>query len=258
MQEGDVVYYVRDKFRGYGYEVSWGVVERIYPTEVILNLYNEKNMSTVNGIPILEWKPDPVGVFRKLPKGWTYNAKLVDIGHDPRYDSVLCGADLEDPEVIRELIDDGIMIRNAENEFRYPVAEFQRDGMYYLRWANSFEMQGRRYHPDSIVVLKDRVFDTCKEARDWIRRWEAEQRKVIDMEDSDWVKAQVEDAIARWADRTGVREDDSLCKHARDYLLGRPRFEDLCVRVMGGEAGEAWIQWRYNDQGSSWHWVPMP
>lgn len=256
MEIGDIVYYVECTSPSGAWEVRWGVVDTVYPTEVELRLYSIRNRLRFNGVSLLDWLPDSVDVFRKLPKGWTWHTELVGLTEDDSYDSAFEGASFDDPESLMRLIRQKVLIPNERNEFRHPVAEVQKDGTYYLRWSNDYENPGQRRQSYE-RVLKDKVFRSYEDANAWIADRVAEQRRIADMDDTEWVAMMVDKTIARWADMVNVRLDDPVCKHARNYLLGRKRVDTVCVRVARGEKGIPWIQWRYNDPRDDWRWVPV-
>jgi hypothetical protein len=231
MKIGSVAYYVEsDDKVPYKWHVRFGIVEENYPSEVALRLYEPINTQTIDGIPKKEIKIP--SEWRKLPRGWSYDTRLIEYGNEP-YPVDPRGYDIRKPEDILRAIEDGLYVRVSENDHRYINTEVTKNG-----WRIISEHHWGDWHPDYISLYFHDVYSTYEEAQAEIDTRVAEFKRQAALSDYDWSVEQIDKSLSRALAIGYITEEQS--GEFMKRLLELKNVEDIETRVYDGG-----VQWKY-------------
>lgn len=230
-QPGDVVYFLTSNKRS----VDFGICKDFYCDGIGLELYEMPDFTTVCGVPIRNFEFNQPR--RKLPKGWSWDTDLCQIGFDeseaskPKYH----GIHMDKPEDLKQAIENGALVKPSSQCKHCRVeANITKEGYTIVR---KFPF-GSAPRPDLMCVRSDNCFRTYAEAKAASDAYFTEFKRQSELSDYDWSVEQIDAALARWKACSGVLDEDVT--KARAWLLDQKNVEDLVVRLFGGG-----IQFKY-------------
>jgi len=208
--------------------------------EYYVDLLTPKETRLVNGTPIQEIdysKEYP------LPKKWTYNTSLIDVGNTEEYEEIcskLFGlkiGDRKSDKAIKRAVSEGIFVPRKETIWGYVNTEVSKN-TYKIK----FVPESR---PTYMIVNEKFIFYdsiSAKKELDIYRKKHDEEIKMIkNMSDEEYSWYEIENVLNG---RNISKEEKERCIaliKAADYL---PPIEDLIIRRFGNE-----IQWQ---NGRKW------
>ena len=228
---GSIVYYV--KKHGHEWSVSWGTLEEHYVYESVIQLYDTYNWMTVNGIPIKDLKTPTR--WQKLPKGWSYDTKLFEIGHDENYEKFneICkNLKISNKEDIQKAIDIGLFIKVQDKDYGKPEAEIDK----HYGWR--LIMRYGDYISPHTSVKYNEVYTNYEDAKRVVDEHEAELKRQSELSDLEWSIEQIDNKLDMWAALYSITDLEK--QKLRDRIMGFDRLEDVEVRLYCGN-----IQWKY-------------
>ena len=235
-QAGDVVYFPTLDNRS----VDFGVCKDFYCDGYGLELYEMPDFRTVCGIPIRDFNFNQPR--RKLPKGWSWDTDLCQIGFDeseaskPKYHDI----HMNNPEELKQAIENGALVKpSSQDRHRTVYSDITKDG-YTIVLQNPSGYT----RPDYMCVRSDRCFHTYEEAKAVSDAYFAELKRQSELSDYDWSVEQIDETLARWKACYGISDEDVAS--ARAWLLAQKNVEDIVVRIFGGG-----IQFKY-DRARRW------
>lgn len=230
-QAGDVVYFLTPDKRS----VDFGICKDFYCDGYGLELYEYPDFRTVCGVPIKNFEFNQAR--RKLPKGWSWETDLCQIGFDeaegfkPKYS----GIHMDRPEELKQAIENGALVKPSSQDKHCRVeADITKEGYTIVR---KYPLDSAP-RPDLKCVRSDNCFHTYAEAKAASDAYFAEFKRQSELSDYDWSVEQIDAALTRWKTCSGVLEEDVA--NARAWLLAQKNVEDLVVRLYGGG-----IQFKY-------------
>ena len=228
---GSIVYYVTHK-----YDVSFGIVIAHFAGEVMLQKYDVNSPRIINGIPEKEFETP--SRWQKLPKGWTYNTKLLNIEYE-KFDYIQGVYHekkliMNNPDNIKKLIDDGILIKVNDKDYCWFETEIDtKNGWRVIR-----KYDYRNYHPSTVTVRFDKVYSTYAEAKKIIDDIRAEWKRQAALSDREWSIEQIDKTLNHW--QQVYRVSDEQKQKCRDWIMELNDIEDVEIRLSQG-----YIQWKY-------------
>lgn len=232
---GSVVYFV-DKYRVDPYTrsakwcVSYGIVDENYTYEVCVQLLDWRDTTLVNGIPKKELVTPTR--WQKLPNGWSYDTKLIDITI-PSIKFDRQDYRIENPSDILEMYNKGYLVKVEDNDYYDIRTEVtKKDGWRIVR---SIEYGDAGKHPNyKSLNLRD-VYKTYQEAQNVIDEHEKELRRQAELTDYEWAVEQIDRELNRATAITDLER-----QQIRDWILQRYRVEDIEFRYAFGT-----FEWKY-------------
>lgn len=238
--EGDIVYWCRQE--GHEFSVMFGMIEEQFSDAVIVDILELKETRKINGIPIDEFPSETK--YKKLPKRWSYDTKLFDVTYgeigDERANKYL-NAKINEPEIIKQMYDDGILVK-ANTKF-HGVIEAEIDNNGY-RIVKKYPMWRKPVITHTSVNPRKCYF-TYQEALDEVTEHVKEFERQASLSDKEWSIEQIDKTISR-----SMLTKDEASK-VRKWLLSMDNVEDLCTRLYGGL-----VQWKY-DKNKKWNNVEI-
>lgn len=239
--EGEIVYWHRQ--RGNDHFVSWGVVDEQFSDAVCIDLYKPKECRYVNGVFIDEIPA--CGEWNKLPKGWSYDTKLIDIewiADDYTKNYII---DITNPENLKQAIADGMLVK-ANQIFSGAIeTEISKSGWRIVKkYPNSIfdDVTYVSVHPNDLYL-------SYEEAQAEIDAYNAELQRQANLTDYEWSVELIDKELNRWAYIYGIPEDTKL--KYKSWLLNQDNVEDIEVRISGGSP-----QWKY-DRNRKWRNIEL-
>jgi len=233
--QGDVIYFVDP----YTHEMDWGILEETYTDGYWLNLYEPRNIMTINDIPFSDF---PFNHTRKkLPKNWAYDTQFYTVGSDPKWEKIFKEETFNyQPETLKHLIDIGVFVQPSSQPHGHIDTDVTKDG-YTIRLKSEY---GDRYRPDSAVVQDRDAYATAEEAKQAVQAYKDELIRQANLSDYEWAVEQIDKALARltW-------KDEEYKTSAREFLLKQKNVEDIVVRLHAEG-----IEWKY-DRNKKWLYV---
>ena len=228
---GSIVYYVTHK-----YDVSFGIVIAHFAGEVMLQKYDVNSPRIINGIPEKEFETP--SRWQKLPKGWTYNSKLLNIEYE-KFDYIQGVYHekkliMNNPDNIKKLIDDGILIKVNDKYYCWFETEIDKEN----GWRVIRKYDSRNYHPSTVTVRFDKVYSTYAEAKKIIDDIRAEWKRQAALSDREWSIEQIDKTLNHW--QQVYRVSDEQKQKCRDWIMELKDIEDVEIRLSQG-----YIQWKY-------------
>lgn len=230
---GSVVYFV-NKFSNRGWEVRFGTVEEHYPGSICIQLYDYNRIRTINGIPENEFQTP--SKWEKLPKGWSYDTKLIDIQIQKAWPETAdtYGFRLDSPKDIEQAIGSKLLEKVQNLTYGHYETEISaKDG-----WRVIHRYEYGEYHPSTISIYWHDVYATYAEAKAIVDAHEAELKRQASLSDYDWSVEQIDKTLGFWAHNHGISDDEK--KQYRDWILSQDCVEDIEVRIHSGN-----LQWKY-------------
>ena len=226
---GTIVYYLKD--REHKPMVQFGEVIEHYPSCIVLQLYELKDMRMIDGIPIREFPL--VTRFQKLPAHWTWNTDLIQMEFAPRPKEAenirLCV-----PESIREGINNGCLVRVQDNDHCTLDTEITKEGWRIVK-------KYPRYVRDRVSVPWHEVYPTYDEASKVAVEIYEEILRQRSLTDEEWYVEQIDKTLAEWAFINGVPDDEK--RLVRENIMRLDNIVDVEIRHVAGD-----IQWKYLDK----------
>lgn len=227
---GSIVYYV--KKYGHKWSVNWGTLEEHYIYESVIQLYETYNWITVNGIPIKDLETPTR--WQKLPKGWNYDTKLFEIGHDEKYEKfneIYKNLKISNKEDIQKAIDMGLFIKAQDKDHSKPTAEI--DKRYGWRIVKEYDD-----YITYTTVKYNEVYVNYEDAKRVVDEHEAELKRQSELSDLEWSIEQIDKTLDLWTALYHVTDLEK--QKTRDRIMSFHNLEDVEVRLRGGN-----IQWKY-------------
>lgn len=208
------------------WRVEFGTVEEHYPDVIAIQLYEPKDMRTVNGVPIKDFEtPTP---WRKLPKGWSYDTRLWEEGFIPypREDY-----DLKTEEGILAAISDGVFVKVQDNEHSRIESEIDNNKGYRLI---------KKYDTPMYWTSENfrEVYATYEEAEKVVAEHDAQLAAIAAMSDLEWSVYEIDQTLNHWAAIYHVSDYEK--EKIRNFLMELDNLEDVDVRSFSGR-----IEWKY-------------
>lgn len=239
---GSVVYFLRSR-RGTSQKViDFGTVIDHYTGEIAIQLYEPADTTTVEGVPAKEFVTPTE--WRKLPKGWSWDTKLIQYGHieiSGMYDPF----DVKDPACIKSAIERGIFVRVCENDHAGFRAEIDRNN----GWRIVRDYYGVEERLDYCTVFYTHCYATYEEAQAELEAIQAECDRQASLSDKEWSIEQIDKNLDRWARLYSISDEDK--RRARDRLLALNNIEDVVTRISCGA-----LEWKY-DRNKRWMRVEL-
>lgn len=236
---GSVVYFLSSNQRGIK-GIVFGTVEEHYTSEICLQLYDFLERRTINGVPV-EQIETPTR-WSKLPKGWTYDTRLYELGHRP-FPETLKECDLKKPADILRAIEQGILVKVQNIDY----AHFESVIDLKHGWRLERKYPYGEHHPAYISVRFDKVYTTYEQAEVMLNTELAELARQAELSDYDWSLEQINDKLSRWAKMYGISDEEK--NRYRERLMALKNVEDIEVRIFSGD-----IQWKY---WKNRHWISV-
>lgn len=230
---GSIVYYV--KKHGHEWSVSWGTLEEHYVCESVIQLYDTYNWITVNGIPIKDL--DTPTRWQKLPKGWRYDTKLFEIGHDEKaeeFNEIYKNLKISNKEDIQNAINIGLFIKVQDKDYGNPEAEI--DKRYGWRIVKKYP--NYMAYITYTTVKYNEVYVSYEDAKRVVDEHEAELRRQSELSNLEWSIEQIDKKLDLWSALYHVTDLEK--QKLRDRIMGFDNLEDVEVRLFSGN-----IQWKY-------------
>lgn len=225
---GSVGYYVKKS--GHKWSVDFGIVAEHYSSEICLWLLDTVDYRLINGIPVKEFKTPTR--WMKLPKGWTYNTELIQIGADPIYDKLSnININISDPESILSAFNMGLLVKVADKDYATFNAEIDNQKGY--RIVRNYDT----HHNSYVSVNWYQVYKTYEEALTIIDKHEQEMERIANLSDYEWAVEQIDNTLNFYY---AIQDRDEEKKRIRDWLLKRDKVEDIEIRATTGG-----IEWKY-------------
>ena len=226
---GDIVHWVDP----YTYKMDWGIIEDVFSDGYGVKLYELKDMRTIDGIPVGEFQFNQRR--QKLPKGWSYDTKLFELGSLPypvwAVEYLKTHGSFSN-DSIETFIKEGLLVTpSSQDKTGYPEADINKDG-WTIVWKYDFFDKSRS---DYASVQTLWCFPTAEDAQKVIDAHTAELKRQAELSEYDWSVEQIDKTINRctWID------DDKKAR-IREFLLRQKNVEDIETRLHSGG-----VQWRY-------------
>jgi hypothetical protein len=243
---GSVVYYIQNHSTIPNKPIiKFGIVEEHYASEIALKLYEIVDTRTINGIPIKELKTP--SKWYKLPKGWSYDTKLIEYGTNfkerfPDYPKNPKDIKINEPDSILAAIDAGLLVPIDENDHCNIETEITKEGWRIVRnysTYQSFNFGGySNWVPSWISLYFHDVYSTYEEAKAVVDAKEAEFKRQSELSDYDWSVEQIDKSLNRAVTFGYITEEQS--GNFMKRLLELKNVEDIETRVYDGG-----VQWKY-------------
>ena len=249
---GSVVYWEssRDK-------IDWGIVTQHFSGEVQVQMYAFYDNRTINGIPVKQFETPTR--WQKLPKKWSYNTQLFEIGYD-RYDyhsgfQQQYYMAITNPKSIIKAIDDGLLVKVQEND----NAGFEAEIDVHKGWriVRDYTHTLKHTQPYHTIRFSD-VYGTYEEVRKVIDDRYAEWKRQSELSDYEWIVEQIDSILNRYQKAHGNRYQkahgisDKEKQRYRNWFMELKDLEKIEVRLYDGE-----IQWKY-PKHFRWNSVELP
>ena len=223
-KNGDVVWYVE-----YGTnKIVCGLVNDVTRREIWVEPLYLQTITYING------KPAERYVFptrwRKLPKGWKYDAVLADIKYrHPKSESEYsCSSN----ESVLKAIEDGVLVRERDMKDIKLQTEITKDG-----WRITKDILNHTYRPSYVSLLEDKVFESYDSAKKALDNYLAELKRQSELTDEEWLIEQIDKVLRRGIDIGVITEDE-----AKSY---RERLLDLELKNLDVRLTSSGVQWKY-------------
>lgn len=229
---GDIVYWCHNK--GCEYWVEYGMVDEQFSDAVIVDYLAPMERRLINGVPIDKFESETH--YKKLPKGWTYNAKLFevtleDLTQEQRDFSIKFS--IKSPAYIKMAYDKGYLVKSSTIYHGIIESEITKDG---YRIVKKYPMY--HHHIDHTSVRPEKLYFTYEEAEKEVDENIAEFKRQANLSEYDWSVEQIDKTINRWKMYHDASDKEAEAYH--NWLVNMENVEDIETRIFGGE-----IQWKY-------------
>ena len=243
---GSVVYYVEKLSLASKtpYYVNWGVVKEHYPGQVTLQLYEPRDLRTIEGVPIKEFHTPTK--WRKLPKDWSYDSKLFTID-TPNVKTPCCN----NHEEILKMIQDGVLVEVIENDHAEFRAEISKtNGWRIIRTYNYDSVWQSSLPKNRITMYVTDLYSTHDKAQAAINDIYAEWKRQSELSDYEWSVEQIDKVLNKWSSLYHI--DDETKRRYRDWILQLDKVENVEIRTFNGE-----VEWKYW-KNIRWKTIQLP
>lgn len=239
---GSVVYFLRQKngWRSPEKEVWFGTVVEHYIREVAIQLYEPFDTRTINGIPVKEFKTPTA--YKKLPKGWSWDTKLFEIGNYvpdelKEFMSLRHNDIIASPENILAAIKAGALVKVDDNDHAvFSTTIDKSHGFSIVRNYSEFS-----YNPNTISLPWGQLYETYEDAKRELDTINAEFIRQSELSDLDWSIEQIEITLDTWADIYNIPQEKK--DEVRKRLLALDRLEDVVTKI-----SDHGVQWKYEKE----------
>lgn len=245
---GSVAYFLTPDKTGKK-SIKFGVVEGHYSSEICLQLYDFCERRLIDGVPV-EMIEFPTK-WQKLPKGWSYDTKLFQLGFRdlPSYDTELLQLGfralpgytrtilINNPIEILQAIKDGILVKVQDIDYWHFESVIDKNKGWRIERKPPYYGE---IHPSYASIRRDEVYATYEQAKSALDAEEAELKRQAALSDYDWSVEQIDRVLNRWAKLNGVSDEEK--QKCRDRILSLDKVEDVEVRLTSDG-----IQWKYQN-----------
>lgn len=216
--------------------LGWGIVEEIYHDGYCLANYELIDGRTIDGILFKDYNFNNEK-RKKLPKGWTYNTKLINEGFDENIKKMMESEPFNyEPDTLKHLIDVGLFVKPSSQYRDYHAeTDINKDGYIIVRKKSSSFFQGHNF--DHVFLGFNEIYHSYKEVNDVVDGYLQELKRQAELSDRDWSIDQIDKTLNRWAK---IYNKEDLKEKVREELLSLDEVEDVEVRIYMGD-----IQWKY-------------
>lgn len=229
--------------------VNWGIVTQHFSGEVQVQMYALYDNRTINGVPVKQFETPTR--WQKLPKNWTYNTPLFEIGYD-RYDyhrgfREQYDMSIANPKSIMKAIEDGLLVKVQEND----NAGFEAEIDVHKGWriVRDYTHALKHTQPYHTIRFSD-VYGTYEEVRKVIDDRYAEWKRQSELSDYEWIVEQIDSILNRYQKAHGISDKEK--QRYRNWFMELKDLEKIEVRLYDGE-----IQWKY-PKHFRWNSVELP
>lgn len=219
--------------------IKWGIVEEIFHDGYCLSNYETVDGRTIDGVLFKDYKFNEEK-RKKLPKGWTYNTKLINKGFDENIKKMMESEPFNyEPDTLKHLIDVGLFVKpSSQYKNYYAEADINKDGYIIVRKENyNF---GNYYNPDYVFLQFDEIYHSYEEVYNIVDNYFKELKRQSELSDYDWSIEQIDKTLNHWGK---IYNKKDLIEMYMNKLLSLDRVEDIEVRIFMGN-----IQWKYADK----------
>ena len=235
-KKGDIVYWICPL--GIGdtnpkTKIRWGVVEDEFTDGVLVTIYVVKDWQTCDGIPVT--KIDFPTKWKQLPKNWTYNTKLFEVGcslNPEEYNianKFIRGEYIGDKDILKGMIQEGLLIpaydtMHFDNGHIESEIEHGRYRLLYRHnsWTHELSQKTLRWNE---------LYDTWIEAEKVVEKELSEWKRISNLSDYEYAVWDMEDRLAKW--RTPNMTDEFV-NEIKDWLMQLSPLEDYEFRGVAG------------------------
>lgn len=226
---GSLIYYIHKT--GWEWEVCFGTVEEHYTSEICIQLYDIKDTRLINGVPAQEFKTPTR--WEKLPKGWSYNTKLVDFGR-ANLPPIAKKLNLNKSDDILTAIKEGIFVKVQNKDYW----KFEVDIDSHKGWRIIRRYPSDEHHPTHISLRPYECFRTYEEAQKIIDTHMKELERQANLTDLEWSIEQIDNNIGRFSKLCNLTQEEK--ERLRERIMEIDNLEDVETRISDGN-----FQWKY-------------
>lgn len=217
-----IVYWITNTVNGW--QISFGIVDEIFPGGVNVARLVPRNRLIIDGIPIHEYKFGEK--WYKLPKGWSYDTVLCKLETEPfeTKDVKLPCKCLSNE--IKELLDKGVLVKACvEPYWQGHVNTKIEHGEYMVIWEYPQWSMKSAY----MYLRYNEVFLSYQEAQNKIDEITAENNRVANLTDREYNIEKMEQLLDKLKGLYSYTDED--CNKIRNKLLDMKDFDDLEFRI---------------------------
>lgn len=179
-------------------------------------------------------------IYRKLPKGWNYDTKLVeefcDEAEHKALSDALAKVDIKDPASILQAVKEGLLVRQDPIRNDTVAVDITNDG-YCLHLAPRGGMWAF-HEPTEQDILTSHLYKTYAEAEQEANRINAEFARQAALSDYDYAVEQIDKTLAKYRLIHSCSDRDITSLRAQ--LLAMKRVENIETKTDCGN-----FVWRY-------------
>ncbi len=240
---GDVVYFAGTPLNSNKHIVKWGVINFIDEYITLIDFYEVKNPTLINGKSIFEFKPEEE--WKPLPKKWSYNTKLFEQNFE-RLPLEFKKLHVDKPEDILYAIEKGWLIKSTNNIHRTVTAEIDRHKGWRLRWETYIICNEPKYEVGVYFTNKEayvKLKKTYEEAKEVVDELIKEDNRKRALSDEEWSIEEIDHTLKQWSDRMKINANSEKYIKTREFLVNLPDVFNVVTRVFGNN-----LQWKYDRQ----------
>ena len=199
------------------YCIRFGLLDSVYPGNVLVRCLEVDYKRTIDGIPVSDFQT-PTD-WKKLPRGWTWNTRLFEVKNNFNpFDD--CKYDLLTQDGIRKAVEDGYLAETGSIDHSVFSTEVTKQGWRIVR-----DIYQQPYHPATMILQMDEVFDDGYEAQMKAVHLNDELYSTTEMSDHDYNVAELDELLNKIP-----FTDDEAKQRYREQILSLADFDDLEFR----------------------------
>ena len=237
---GEILYYIKDYNVYNGMFFDWGIIDKIYHDGYSVKKYIPYDNRTIQGVPINKFKFNME--YRKLPKGWSWDTDLVQLGYIP-YEKLFpnfnTNVDITKPEEIKKAIDIGFLTQPG----LYAGMKIEP-----CINTNGYKIVCKYDKSVEDIVFVDRCY-ACKDIKEAIekcKKYNDKIKAISEMSDKEYSIYEINRKIDIYSNL--YPKNKEFAQETKRWLLNQDNIEDLEIRIYGGR-----LQYRYYGNGTG-HW----